>query len=229
VLAICFKESGWLTFVIALAILAFESRLRTIPVRVYALAGCLALALLYARFVSLPGSHSLSLHPAGVSPMTLLWTYCAGFYGNLPRSAPFPWLIGNALFLGLWLRQKKGAIVGWVAFCSLFAAILFIQAMAEHVPYIVAVAAYTDPTLLKQNAPQIAEVACWLYAVSLLFRNKHLFKMASLFVVCAVIAAVPCALIGVRCGYHALTITYQFQSVFLAMAVAACTDHLFLL
>jgi hypothetical protein len=222
-LAVCYKESGWLAFPLMLATVTVAGRLRTVR------ASHVAVAIgLIAGLVALRASAGHAVFAGYRQGTNANWLsrYIAatgGIYVNTlftPREA---WCYGNTIFLIAVLARRLRPILSLLAGFGLLAAAVLLSIWTTGIPLDVTAYSLFDPGI--PVLPAAIEIAIWIAAVSATFRVPNLRRWA-LF---SVFGSCLCATLFVAAAQvlrHALHLAYAFQSLFVAVLVAAVVERI---
>lgn len=221
-IGICFKESGWYVFVIVPVALWGAGRMKTIPPKVLAAGSILAIALILFRasagWAVFRGYHQYAEH-TGIARYLVA---VGGFYlGLLLSPSAASAILAACLFaLALWRRLND-----WLRLAMAFAAVtlcVLLDAILQLTSPIAAMVQYLEWDMELGNT---VLAFLWIGMAWMLLTSANYRRIGVALVGMILISGASMGLAS-QVVRHVLYLTYAFQSLLMAVIVAAIAERL---
>ena len=222
-IAVAFKESGWMVWLIAGVLLTVRGDWRRVPAKVYVGAGVVIATLLALRWISGPdvfrGYHQGSNH----SWLTRYEMAVGGTFLYSMTEQPFIFTLGMTFVVFSWLRSRRETLAAYIVLIVGFAGSMALQMHVAGGPLDATIVSYLDARTAAFRTLLVLAVylqvsGAWLALKSPFYRPLWIFATGA-----ALLSAMPFAA-AAQVQVHALHQTYAFESMAWATIFVALVD-----
>jgi hypothetical protein len=217
VVAVLFKEAGWITYALAFLMLAYQGKLSKVPKWVY-VAAFIGIAIpMLARDLSGMGviggyrvGHNYSWRTR------YMYAVAGTFFADAINGGWPAGLLGVTLY-GICRLQRTRLILRVLAAAFAASVAIWLQSRLLHAPYVEGFAIMLDPSM---ELSYIILMFIFAVGAGLLVKERELIKAAGLLIIYSFIAAL-CYVAALQVNIHALELCYVCQASVVGLAIAA--------
>lgn len=219
--AICFKESGWYLYLIVPLALWGVGKLGQVPRRV--VIATIAMAVVFILLRASAGWTVFYGYHTGpeTSGLTRYFTAVEGFWVGLLRSPSAATAIMAGCLFALMILRRPGEIARLILAAVVILACIFLNARLQLTTPDAAVAQYMEWDLELGN---LVLSLLWLGAAWVLLTSPTYRRMGLAVVGMVLVSGISMGA-AVQITRHVLYPTYAFQSLLMAMVLAACAER----
>jgi len=222
--AVAFKESGWMAWLLAGVLLAIGGEWRQVPKSVYVAAGVSIFALLALRWISgsevFRGFHQGTNH----SWWRRFEIGVGGNYLDALVELPYCFILGHILVVVSWLRSRGRRVAGYVTLALGISGAIALQMRMTDSPLDATIVSYLDPHIVSFRTLLVLGVYVQVSGVWLALRTPFYRRLWLFAAIASVLSAMPFAA-AAQVQIHALHQTFAFESMAWAIIFVALIDR----